>query len=87
MWALLLPLPWFFLGLFAARVRRRGQRGCFILVGVFGWPQAQLLQKLGVGSVAAWAISLGLMIIFPIIGYLLGMRLSGDDDEPPHEDQ
>jgi len=75
MWALLLPLPWFLLGLLAASVRRRGRPGRFVLVGVFGWPQAQLLQAMGLDTAAAWGLSLAIMIACPLLGYLLGMRL------------
>ena len=75
MWVLLLPLPWFFLGLFAARLRRQGGPGCFIFVGVLGWPQAELLRAFGLTPAWAWAISLAVMVVCPVIGYWLGMRL------------
>jgi hypothetical protein len=85
MLALVLPLPWLLVGLFAARLRTRGQPGCFIFVGVFGWPQAYLLQRLGLSVAAAWALSLALMIVCPLLGYLLGMRLFNrrTNDPPP----
>jgi hypothetical protein len=83
MWAVLLPLPWVLVGLFAARLRRRQGGGCFLLVGVFGWPQAVLLQRLGVSPGAAWGISIAIMVLCPLIGYRLGMRLFGGVDPPP----
>lgn len=75
MWAFLLPLPWFLLGLFAAGLWRRGKPGCIFIGGVFAWPQAALLGKLGIGPATAWGVSLALMVLCPVIGYLVGLRL------------
>lgn len=90
MWLLLLPLPWFLMGLLAAGTRRRGGPGCFFIGGIFIWPQAQLLERIGLSTIEAWLIALALMIIFPILGYLLGMRLLPRDEEghlPPGSEQ
>ncbi len=75
MWALLLPLPWFLLGVLAAGLWRRGKPGCIFVGGVFVWPQAALLEKLGIGLGLAWGLSLALMIVCPLVGYLVGLRL------------
>jgi hypothetical protein len=85
MWALLLPLPWFLVGLFAGGLRRRGKPGCLFIGGVFVWPQAALLEGLGIGPALAWGLSLGIMVLCPVLGYLLGLRLFPPDDkgEPP----
>ena len=85
MWLLLLPLPWLLMGLLAAGIRRHGRPGCVFIGGVFIWPQAALLHKMGVSVGLAWAAALALMIIFPIVGYLLGMKLfpAGDGSGPP----
>jgi hypothetical protein len=82
---LLLPLPWLLMGLLAAGIRRRGRPGCVCIGGVFVWPQAQLLQWLGISAWMAWLLSLGAMAIFAVVGYLLGMRLFPltDRSEPP----
>jgi hypothetical protein len=84
MWVLLLPLPWLLLGLCAAGLRRRGKPGCLFVGGVFVWPQARLLEALDISVGTAWLISLAIMAVCPIIGYLLGLHLlgSGDSDGP-----
>lgn len=81
MWALLLPLPWLLLGVFTAGLWRRGKPGCVFIGGVFAWPQAALLERLGIGGGAAWGLSLALMVFCPVIGYLLGLRLFPPRDE------
>jgi len=70
-----------------AGFRGRGGTGCAFIGGVFVWPQAELLQRVGISSGLAWLIALALMVIFPIVGYLLGMRLFplNDRSGPPAE--
>ena len=75
MWLVLLPLPWLLMGLLAADIRRPGRPGCVFIGAVFIWPQVALLHRLGISLGLAWAAALALMVIFPILGYLLGMRL------------
>jgi hypothetical protein len=79
MWALLLPLPWFLAGLLAAGMWRRGKPGCVFFAGIFVWPQARLLAALGIGIAEAWVLSLAVMAICPIVGYLVGLRLFPPD--------
>lgn len=81
MWALLLPLPWLFLGGLTAGLWRRGKPGCLFIGGVFAWPQAALLEQLGIGVAAAWGLSFAIMVACPITGYLLGRRLFPPRDE------
>ncbi len=80
MWLVLLPLPWLLMGLLAAGFRRRGGPGCVFVGGVFVWPQAALLQRVGLAPGTAWLLAGALMVIFPLLGYLLGMRLCPPSD-------
>jgi hypothetical protein len=83
MWLILLPLPWLLAGFFAARLQRGRGSGCFAVGGVFIWPQARLLEHLGISPWMAWLASAGLMVVFALLGYLLGLRLFG----PPKESE
>jgi len=74
MWVLLLPLPWLLIGALAAGWRRRRGPGC-VLVGVLLWPQSRVLEGVGISPWAAWGISLAVILIFPVVGYWLGLRL------------